>query len=113
MNNYQPQGTTSGGLINYSPAGIPVLGSPDAQLLEQQVGYASYCVSYVTTVAFQYSTSITSEVQAFYLRLMESIPLTLAQASAYFPGVSAGFWSSGVKDYKAAYAAMTSTPFPG
>jgi hypothetical protein len=113
-NNYQPSGTTTGGLIDYGTLnGVPLPNSPDAALLNQQATYAAMCVSFIGTVsAFKNGQNITNLAQQFYLGMLQSFPMTLAAAQAYFPGVIAIFWSANVFDFRATYSAMISTPFP-
>jgi hypothetical protein len=100
MSNYQPQGPITAGLINCGGTClIPTSDSDDAKLLRQQETYAALCQSYVATKA-------TDEAQRALLRILNNTPMAFPQAQAYFSGVLAVYWSSGVTDFKAALAAM-------
>lgn len=109
MNNYQPNANFGyGGLIDSgSTSQIPVPGSDDNKLLNQQMSYAAQCTNFISTVSLvRNGNDITAQKQIYLLNIQGLTIMTLAQARSYFPNVSATFWSNNVIDYLAALAAI-------
>jgi hypothetical protein len=106
---------SSGGLINTGfTCFIPAAGSLDAQLLTLQTNAAAACEQFISGyVLVRNGKDISREVQLFYFRLAQSVPMTLAAAQGYVgSGVTAGFWTSGVIDWQAGLALVKSTAYP-
>lgn len=113
-NNYQKSSLPGyGQLIGEGTLSIPVADSDDALMLNQQQNYAALCDSFVANVVFvQDGKDFTNKAQKFYLNLIQTCVLTLAEAQAYFSGCSAVFWNGpAVIDWKLAYTTIKSTPF--
>jgi hypothetical protein len=80
----------------------------DVQLLLQQITYAEKCQQYIANIIRLNSVGkdISNQVQTELTALSQSIPMTTASASAYFPGINSGYWSACVVDYYAGYNAI-------
>jgi hypothetical protein len=82
--------------------------SADKQLLSQQTTYAQMCQAYVAGIVRLNAAGkdISNLVQTQLTALSQSVPMTPASASAYFSGITPGFWSACVVDYYAGYNAI-------
>jgi len=113
MSNYQPQGTPTGSLINQGFTGIPpASGSVDASLLNQQQKYAILCSQFIASKKFfRGGVDVTNQTQVVLNALSQSVPMTTASATAYFSGITPGYWSSGVVDWLAGYNVLLNFQF--
>ncbi len=74
----------------------------------QQIAYAEKCQVYIASITRRNAAGedISNQVQTQLTALSQSVPMTTASASAYFPGINSGYWSASVVDYFAGYNAI-------